>query len=265
MQQPAKVNEAGQGRDAARAFRGLRHARAWCAARAIDGVLAAPLTTQQQRFVLQTLFRGAHRHWHSRLRPLVVMPLSRLRNFYLFDDLCLEYVLDGDWDLQQQPIEPNLMRNRHYSCIFEIVREGKHYTETEQYRRIERDLETRGASERGIRSLADVHAYFGRVMEMIEAIRQGDYRTHDQLGTKPQDEIRILIDRDGEPLKFHNGHHRLAAARLFGIEKVPVYVQHVHRRWFDRCTERYSGNFVEVINQGLRDLERSWSSTESCR
>ncbi len=64
----------------------------------------------------------------------------------------------------------------------------------------------------------------------------------------------MAIGRDGQLYKIaESGNHRLAMALILNIDRVPVYVQGVHRQWALKCQQKHGRHLLEAMN---RELER---------
>ena len=172
--------------------------------------------------------RVADIRWGGRLAEAFSKPATgQGRGFRIFD---------GDWDAEdKRPIEDYLSRYIYSSTIIRIYRDGVPYRETDQYREIANAV-ARGRFDdwraRGCRSDDDITRYFEDLDRIFQSIRAGGYRSQTELGSPTWwDEIKVFIDRNGELHKRAGaGHHRLAMARLLGIETVPVLVIGIHKR-----------------------------------
>ena len=72
-------------------------------------------------------------------------------------------------------------------------------------------------------------------------------------GRSGEDEIRVLIGRDGCLLRGEGGGHRLAIARLLGVAEVPVVVDGVHYRWARQALARHSGTVLSAVACALAE------------
>jgi hypothetical protein len=159
----------------------------------------------------------------------------------------------GEWDLQcKQPIDDYLSADAYGSSIHELFVEGTPYTETAQYAQM-LDRLARGERPKHFTSVAEVDSYFHRLNEAYASIAAHGYRSQAELGTGTEDdEIRVYVDRNGELHKqWGSGHHRLAIARLLGIENVPVCIGGVHRQWVERCHARFGGDVISALRRGI--------------
>jgi L-alanine-DL-glutamate epimerase-like enolase superfamily enzyme len=165
-------------------------------------------------------------------------------------------ILDGDWDLERkQPIEEYLLDDGYSRSIHELFVEGRPYTETAQYRQMVSRLE-RGETPKRCRSLEDVHRYFAELHLAYRSVETNGYRSQVALGSgASRDEITVYVDRNGELHKQQgSGHHRLAIARLLGVEEVPVCILGIHRLWVEACQRRYGGDVISAVRSGVRAL-----------
>ncbi|MDQ2050798.1 hypothetical protein RBH26_09905 [Natronolimnohabitans sp. A-GB9] len=179
-------------------------------------------------------------------------------------------VRGGDWDRTDDvEIAADDYRERYdlyraerfsESVFFESMRahfaDGVDWTETPF---VERCLELADDGVPSWRSLTTRDAILDRcakIDSLYERIKRDGYLTQRELGYDSllgvTDEVLVDIGRDGE-LLFVNGRHRLAIAKLLGLESIPVGVLVRHRSWMthrERCarTETVTGH------PDLRDL-----------
>ena len=184
---------------------------------------------------------------------MVQVPTESITHYCLFKHPKRRFVLEGDWDLNKKELFPGLLNHPHFSCVYELA-EGRAYWETQHFAKMMKALQKSGRTERGIANEEGVHDYFLKLVQIFSDVRDHGYKSQRELG-KSGSEIRVSIDRTGALLKYYEGHHRLAIAKVLGIELIPVCVQFVHRQWFDRCCERFRENIVATLREGLRSLE----------
>lgn len=138
------------------------------------------------------------------------------------------YVEDGDWDLRKRPAD-------FLPAVRELFVEGKHYKETEQYRRMMLCIAGGDISgTHGCKTEAEVDAYFSELKACFESISSVGYKTQTELRTRRKDEIQIAIGRDGQFIRGGGGSHRFAIAQLLALDRVPVRVSKVHYQWLVR-------------------------------
>jgi len=96
-----------------------------------------------------------------------------------------------------------------------------------------------------------------RIDNLITSIRNEGYLTQNELGNHPHDklfrhfnEITVDIARDGEFL-FVNSSHRLAAAKIVDLNKIPVTVCVRHKKWAEKLK-----NNPELLPEGHPDVQR---------
>jgi SAM-dependent methyltransferase len=139
--------------------------------------------------------------------------------------------LDGDWDgggpLEENPIfravEDRFVHGQAWECT--------------QYFRNASDSIARGEGFWKVKSRDDLHLRLEKIDALYDEIVETGYRSQRELGTsRPWDEIVVAIDRHGRFLLV-DGSHRLALARVIGVEAVPVVVAVRHHRWAEFCTE----------------------------
>lgn len=107
------------------------------------------------------------------------------------------------------------------------------YTRTDWYRLLKQKIDNgqtvtmpvKGYQISNIQHLKD---YCLDYVNLLKSMRQDGY-----LPEKGKDELGVIIGPDGSLIKSSKGRHRLAAAQITGIEKIPVRVKHIHRQWVD--------------------------------
>jgi hypothetical protein len=138
-----------------------------------------------------------------------------------------ETVRGGDWD---EPAPRRFVELEVYRAIEARIAKDVPWEETEFYARVMKDFE-RGRSKWGCSTEEEFIARCSRLDELHKAIAAEGFRTQEELGTdSPHDEIRVGIRRDGR-LLFLDGRHRLAIARVLGIDSIPVRVAVRHEEW----------------------------------
>lgn len=86
-------------------------------------------------------------------------------------------------------------------------------------------------------------------------------RTHGYIAGVGKDEIGVAIGPDGEFIKVANGNHRLAAARLAGVDQVVAEVRFVHSAWL-RHHARGPGTPGKRIEAALKTFNPRWASAD---
>jgi hypothetical protein len=167
------------------------------------------------------------------------------------------FVAGGDWDLLAAPL-------RHRLVIRQLFIEGLAPEETDEYANLRQRIEAGNfAYTHGCLSIEDLDRYFDELIDAFETISTEGYRTQRELGNDGSDEIRICIDRNGGPIIFGGGTHRLSIAMILGIERVPVLVKRVHAAWVDEWLSRVGRPVrVSAVAAGIQALE---SRTASAR
>lgn len=92
------------------------------------------------------------------------------------------------------------------------------------------DLIDQGDGPWGSSSLEDLWRKCEQIDTLFEQIRERGYRSQRSLGKAPVDEVTVNVGRDGAVF-FNDGRHRLAIAKILGIEKIPVRVLVTHEHF----------------------------------
>ncbi len=156
----------------------------------------------------------------------------------------------GDWDQREQPpITDEAYRERYElyradrfseSTFFQSFQ--AHFQDDVPWQEtpfVKRCLELAERSEpswRSMTSKAALRDHCTAVDNLYERIKTNGYQSQRALGNPSvlsvTDEVVIDLGRDGK-LLFVNGRHRLAIAKLLGIESIPVGVLVRHRDWME--------------------------------
>jgi hypothetical protein len=163
----------------------------------------------------------------------------------------------GDWDLGQEypPFREEQMRQLFVDAV--------PYRETDRYRQMLAELEQHGHTRFLPRchSVEEIDRYFEGVIALQQRIKTEGYRQR-SAASAAAGEISIRIGRDGGLIKYGEGTHRLAIARVLQIPKVPVVVDLVHWQWAVACMKKNRQSLGTAIQQELNNLSRGSSSSD---
>ena len=144
-------------------------------------------------------------------------------------DLSLYFndILPGDWDLRRVPLE----RTMKYRSLVQRFRDGLDWEDTDIFKeKYRRALERRGPV-RGASTVAELKGYYedtyGRLYDGIK--KDGFLVTTDEYGNVEIPHVHIT--RDGVMLFGNDGNHRLAMAKVLGIDRMPCFVRARHLEW----------------------------------
>lgn len=176
-------------------------------------------------------------------------------------------VWDGEWDINKEPLVPGPNgAGAGFRTIYEMFADGKPIEDTSQYKVLEMELLTGGETigEEKYRTREQIFHHLKRYEQIFNDIKENGYKSQEDQGNprldldgKPRfDEIRVYIGRDGGLIYRSSGVHRLAMARILGIEYIPVGVQNVHRIWAERCFKKYGGGVLDAVSKGIQDIDR---------
>ncbi|WP_436347014.1 hypothetical protein [Natronorubrum sp. FCH18a] len=179
-------------------------------------------------------------------------------------------VRDGDWDRTDDvKIVDDDYRERYElyradrfteSVFFESMRahfeDGVDWTETPFVERCLELADDGVPSWRSLTSREDILDRCAAIDALYERIERDGYLSQRELGYGSllgvTEEVLVDVGRDGD-LLFVNGRHRLAIAKLLGLESIPVGVLVRHRAWMahrDHCAR--TGTVPD--HPDLRDL-----------
>jgi len=159
----------------------------------------------------------------------------------------------GEWDQCEERVED-------LPVVFALrqrFNDNKDWEEIDFIRHILDQIEQGNIIWRGCSSEGDVWEACERVDELYESIRDQGYLCQRELverneispdkyvtgdGFNRYDEVVVDIGRDGEFL-FVDGRHRLAIARVLGIDRIPVRISARHTQW--QSTRESIGNMPQ--------------------
>lgn len=151
-------------------------------------------------------------------------------------------VLDGDWDARHYPFEENVW----FASLQDRYRDGTAWSETAVYRELRSEIE-RGGTVKGCSTLEEFDRYLEYLDEVYRRISEHGYEsqlalrsarpgdTGETYGVAPPhpalNEVGVNIHRDGTLARAGAGQHRLAIAKIVGIEQIPATVRVRHAEW----------------------------------
>lgn len=181
-----------------------------------------------------------------------------------------DYFLDGgEWGAVLKPVAAS----SSHAEIVEIYHMRRSFREGERYRlyaeRITggRPLRRNHAT---IDTIDKLDAYFEYYLALVEDIERNGIvpfarlgmlghtgRAHRWARSVWQDlaerDIGVAIAADGSLVRHTAGKHRMAAALMIGLERIPVEVRMVHVRWLAAQMERFGLPAAEALVAGLEE------------
>ena len=129
--------------------------------------------------------------------------------------------LAGDWDKPQEVAFEEL-------DIYEAFRDhffkGTPWEETKFYSRVVKSINDGQKKWNCSTEAKFLKRLRKKVTRLFNSIKSEGYKTQKDLKTnRPEDEIRVAVDRNGR-LLFVDGRHRLSIAKLLKLPKIPVKI-----------------------------------------
>lgn len=136
-------------------------------------------------------------------------------------------ILDGDWDLLRRRLD----RTAKHSAIEQHFSHGVEWDDTELFKSIYARRLARGESPNGAKSLADLKIFYQRYDRLFESLRREGFLVGvDDNGVSVK-LPHVHVGRDGEIFFGKDGNHRLAMAKILGMEAIPCRVYARHALW----------------------------------
>lgn len=133
----------------------------------------------------------------------------------------------GDWDLTRRY---PLKRSAKHRAIVERYTKGRPWEETDLFldvyaRRLEKGDQPRGAA-----TFDELVAqYYERVDDMFESMKANGFRTEDEHG-RAVPLPGLLIGRSGEVFLDNQGNHRVAMAKVIGLDRIAGRIKCWHKK-----------------------------------
>jgi hypothetical protein len=147
-----------------------------------------------------------------------------------------------------------LADHHSYEVMQRIVDGGDWRSSAEYALLLEQVLRADFRFTKGCRTPRDVDRYFERLERLARCICVEGFQSQEALGGDPGDEIRILVGPRGELIVYAGGTHRLAAAHLLHVPRVPVVIKAVHGDWLATCLAKHGGPPERAITLGIADV-----------
>lgn len=143
-------------------------------------------------------------------------------------------VIGGDWDRLEKTFEDLDI----YFALRQVCMERKHWTETAFYQRALDGLNRGELSWWGCRDKSNFDRRCKGLELLYQRIKHEGYKSQREMILSQkhydprslEDEVTVSVGRHGD-LLFSNSAHRLAIARLLGIQKIPVKIAVRHPEW----------------------------------
>ena len=136
--------------------------------------------------------------------------------FYSLQNSLIAQVRDGDWDLNYAAHA----EEDFYISLKQFIVSGE-WESTPHYKRIIKEMDE-GSVKWGCSDALQFKEYLNNIVKMMNHIKVFGY---DDLNSN--DRVEVNISRDGKYF-LNTGRHRLAIAKILGIEKIPVNINTIH-------------------------------------
>ncbi|WP_124328279.1 hypothetical protein [Desulfonema ishimotonii] len=150
-------------------------------------------------------------------------PYAEDKVFHIIKDRGRVY--DGNWDTY--PCRFSDLKV--FKALERRIRHGAAWEDTAFYHQILGQIES-GEHLWGCENRSDWDARCCYLDVMIRSIRDEGYKLMNKRTFHGGEEVTVNVGRHGQFL-FQDGRHRLAIARILGIEKIPVRILVRHRQW----------------------------------
>lgn len=160
-------------------------------------------------------------------------------------------VKGGDWDLKGERFEDKDV----FVGLREHFENGVPLSRTKVHTRILKEMQE-GIPKWGCKTEDELNARWRKIDELYFDIKTRGYKTQRELGNPNYlDEIAVKIGRDGE-LLLADGQHRLAIAKILGLQSIPVIITKRHYEWakFKLKLLSRAGMYQPLLHPDLTDI-----------
>jgi hypothetical protein len=161
---------------------------------------------------------------------IVLIPPHEIAHKLRYDlDIYFGDILDGEWDHQRAI---HIMVSSKQRAMHERFVQNVPWEETELFKSVYAMRLARGERVRGTHNVRDLAREYGRrVDSLFESMKRDGFVSPTDSSGRPKTLPHVHIGRDGRLLFGNNGNHRLAIARIVGLNYIPCWVRGRHLKW----------------------------------
>ncbi len=141
-------------------------------------------------------------------------------------------ISNDNWALNKKDFEDS----NKFIAIKERFMDGKKWKNTSYY---DLFLKKDTTESRNYDTWNEFKKYLLEKDQLYENIKNNGYKSYRETSIRPEDEIEVIVSREGEIIKSFNGQHRLAIAKILDIKEVPVIVNVWHKEYIDWVKKKY--------------------------
>ena len=144
-----------------------------------------------------------------------------------------DFIWDGDWDKKKIDISSYRNFSVSYNSIFQIYNENIDYEKCDEFIKKDKFL-LEGKKTARASNINELKNYFKSLDNLKDNLKKFGYKSQLELknNNKVNDEIGVVIDRDGKIIKLEDkfgGTHRFALCKVLKIKTIIVSVKAIHK------------------------------------
>jgi hypothetical protein len=144
-----------------------------------------------------------------------------------------DFIWDGNWDQKKIDILSYRNYSDSYNSIFQIYNEKIDYEQCDEYKK-KAKLLLEGKKTARAHNIDELKNYFKSLDNLKDNLKKFGYKSQLELenNTRVNDEIGVVIDRDGKIIKLEDkfgGTHRFALCKVLKIKTIIVSVKAIHK------------------------------------
>tara|TARA_B100001027_G_C16190613_1_gene295868 strand:- start:150 stop:860 length:711 start_codon:yes stop_codon:yes gene_type:complete len=174
------------------------------------------------------------------------------------------FVWPGSWDKKKIKIEKYRKNNINYNSVFQIYKNKKRYSESDEFIAKSKIILSGRKTDRGHNSLDDLKNYFKSLDVLKNSLKKNGYLKQGKLGKKnSNDEIGVVIGSRGEIIKLEDkfgGTHRFALCKILKINNVFINVKAIHYDYIKKNIKIFKNQFedTKLINLLKNKLKKQY-------
>lgn len=122
-------------------------------------------------------------------------------------------------------------RHGTHSTVRMMFLEGKPFTDTPEYELFRSKIESGTSTGYGITSMGELAQRGVKLQLLYENMKIAGFRPSQLVGQPYWDEAHVYVDPEGDLCFGRHANHRMAIARVLGINKVPVLIGGIHKEF----------------------------------
>jgi len=186
--------------------------------------------------------------WSQRPKETVLLPISKVYHYWESDPwIAKSRILATYRNKEEQkkhireptfkPTEASDPRTIIHETVRLMFLENKKFHDTPQYQHMKKAIDS-GRNPRGCKTKEDIEQYMSDLYQLHRSILQNGVLPVGHENKAENDDIRIIVDRNGMFGLGSKGNHRFRIAEICGHKSVPVNIFAVNREFLTKIVKQ---------------------------